>query len=283
MGVVAVAARMRNSSDLLTAIDVHGKLRLTHRRWQGSSLVALVILALTSACSGSSGSTRASTATATNTPLTAEAFQAVATTAADLVLLRESDFPPNWTGSPHTPTPLAGFTGPCSPLNPDDPVAGSSVSKSSEDFAGPGGDDALSQVDVFTSADAASASFKSLANVIAQCHDQFVSVFTNLFSQAGAAYVGISDPNASVTDVQVSFDDVRGPGYGDASQSYRLSFGFTVVGRRVSGTTDAIFMQRGAIVADITHTALSGDTTLTQRLAQAVADRLASANGQLPH
>jgi len=98
---------------------------------------------------------------------------------------------------------------------------------------------------------------------------------------AGAAYAG-ADPSAPVTNLQVSFEEVQAPTFGDASHVYRLSFALSVSGKQVSGFTDTVFMQSGAFVADISHTALTGDATLTDHLAQTVADRLATANLQLP-
>ncbi len=239
------------------------------------------LIAFAAACSSSSGSGKPAV-TPHVSPMDAQAFKAAANTAADLVLLKSTDLPAGWSGSPHAPAPLTGFTGQCEPLNPDDPISGSSLSKSSDDFVAQGGDDAMSQADVFTSADAASASFTSLMNVIAHCHDQFVSVFKALYTESGAAFVGINDPRALVTDVQVSFNALRGAAYDDASSSYRLSFGFSVGNLRVGGQTDIVFIRSGALVADVIHTTFSGDTALTDGLAKAVADRMVAANRQLP-
>lgn len=244
-----------------------------------NACVAVAVVLLVGGCGGTAATNSPvmPVSPAAATPLSQQAFLSVANRAADGVLLTTSDLPSGWTGSPHTPTPLTGFTGNCASLNPDDPVTGSSFNRSSDDFSGPGGDDALSQVDVFRTSAEASSSLSNLSSVIARCHDQFVTVFTQLFSKAGAAYAGDNDPAAQVTALHVSFNDVPSPTFGDASHSYRLAFEFIVNGKHVSGFTDAVFMRSGTLVADVTHTALDGDSALTDRLAQTVADRLVAA------
>ena len=229
----------------------------------------------------SSGSSKRAP-TPTSTPLSAEAFRAAASTAADLVLLKSSDLPAGWSGSPHTPASMTGFTGECTPLNPEDPITGSALSKSSDDFASQKDDEAGSQADVFTSADAASTSFTSLISVIAKCRDQMVALHKALYTRWGPALLGITDPRAVPDDVQVSLVNLRGPGYGDASAAYRLAFGFTVGDVRVAGESDVVFIRTGAIVTGVTYTAVSGGTPLTDQIAKAIADRMAQANRTLP-
>lgn len=261
-----------------------------------ASLIAGVAV-LVSAC-GSSGAKPSPTVAPTATLVNDQEFQGAAAKVADATILVAGDFPAGWTGTPHngwtgTPhnkTDMLPFTGECTPLNPDDPISGSVVSKSSDDFTDlDTGDDAMSHVDIFRTAALASDSLQNLVDIVGRCHDQFVSVFTQVFQQSVSAFTQLfqqlapgSDTSASAQNVQITFGELSVPALGDTTYGYRLGFSFTIKGMQTSGETDLVFIQRGRLIGEVILSAIDGKMALRDTLAPIFADRLTEADRQLP-
>ncbi len=241
----------------------------------------VIALAMLGAACGSSTKTKpAATDTkgSTSIPATDDAFQQAADSAADSALLVATDFPSGWTGTQHAPNTVTGFTGDCDPLNPQDPITGSLLSKPSNDFADTKGGQATSQVDVFRTAARAADSMRQFQDVVSRCHDQFVSVFTGLYQQSAPA----ANPRARAQNVSVTFGDRSVAAQGDAVHAYRIAFSYAVNGAPTSGTTDIVFIERGRLIGQVYFTVLNSDAALGTDLASVIADRLANADRGLP-
>jgi hypothetical protein len=240
---------------------------LLHFRRLAALLVLAALFALLCAC-GRSSSSKGPTPAASGTP--DPDFLAAANRAVDAVMPRLADLPAGWTAAPHDPNALQGFTGDCAPLNADDPVAGSALGKTSDDFSGPGYS-LVTYVDVFKNAGQAKDSLGTLTDLVKHCGDQLKTVF-------GGNLAGFS----ALSDIEVTFGDLKTARFGDQSPACRVAYTFTRAGSPSSGATDIILVRTGAMIATVVATSDGKDSSIVVGLTRTLAGRMGFANAVVP-
>jgi len=238
--------------------------------------IIIVPLVVAAACGGST-TKQSHTPAATPAPVSAEAFKAAAQKAIDASMIAAGDFPAGWNSSPQNSSNDSDvkFSPPCEIFNSEEDYPNSVASTKSLNFDGQNHEEISSDGAVFATADIAQQEQKKYEDALAQCHDEMVRIFTEIFQRE------LADQGA--TGIHVAFDDLPFHAYGDWTHAYRVSFTVDLPRGQVSGKIDSVAMRSARVVGNLTFADFGGlDPRIHDGLADIFADRLAKAEASLP-